>query len=64
MKRSWLLTALLLLALDMAPAGAQDKYPSKPIKIVVPYAPGGATDIVARILGDQLRQALGQSIVV
>ena len=47
-----------------SPAQAQDKYPSKPVKIIVPYAPGGATDIVARILGEQMRQILGQSFVV
>jgi tripartite-type tricarboxylate transporter receptor subunit TctC len=45
-------------------ADAQDKYPSKPVKIIVPYAPGGATDIVARIVGEQMRQILGQSFVV
>ena len=43
---------------------AQDKYPSKPIKIIVPYVPGGATDIVARILADQLSKAFGQSVYV
>jgi tripartite-type tricarboxylate transporter receptor subunit TctC len=51
-------------ALGGAAAQAQDKYPSKPVKILVPYAPGGATDIVARIIGEQLRVILGQSFVV
>jgi tripartite-type tricarboxylate transporter receptor subunit TctC len=45
-------------------ASAQDKYPSKPIKIVVPYAPGGATDITSRIFGDELKNILGQQFVV
>jgi tripartite-type tricarboxylate transporter receptor subunit TctC len=65
MKR--LLSALLTLgclATAVPHAGAQDKYPSKPVKIIVPYAPGGSTDIVARVLGEQLRQTLGQSFVV
>jgi tripartite-type tricarboxylate transporter receptor subunit TctC len=48
------------------PAFAQmaDKYPSRPVKILVPYGPGGATDIVARILADQLTKSLGQSFFV
>src|ERR1700747_2255016 len=56
--------AAACLALGLAPAGAQDKYPSRPIKILVPYAPGGATDIVARVLGDRLREQMGATIVV
>jgi tripartite-type tricarboxylate transporter receptor subunit TctC len=65
MKRlTLLLLAVFCLALGGMEAGAQDKYPSKTVKIIVPYAPGGATDIVARVLGEQLRQSLGQSFVV
>jgi tripartite-type tricarboxylate transporter receptor subunit TctC len=52
------------LAFALAQAGAQDKFPSKPVKILVPYAPGGATDIVARIVAEPMRQSLGQSFVV
>jgi tripartite-type tricarboxylate transporter receptor subunit TctC len=52
------------LAFALGQAGAQDKFPSKPVKILVPYAPGGATDIVARIVAEPMRQSLGQSFVV
>ena len=61
------MTLLLLSTLALAiggPASAQDKYPSKPVKIIVPYAPGGGTDITARLFGDQLKTSLGQQIVV
>src|ERR1700736_564075 len=47
-----------------ASAAAQDKYPSRPIKVLVPYAPGGAVDIVARIVTEQMRQTLGQTFVI
>src|SRR5262247_2393457 len=56
--------AALCLALGAVTASAQDKYPSKPVKIVVPYAPGGATDITSRLFGEQMRQILGQQFVV
>jgi len=61
------LTLVLLSALALAyvgPAAAQDKYPSKPVKIIVPYAPGGGTDITSRLFGDQLKNILGQQFVV
>jgi tripartite-type tricarboxylate transporter receptor subunit TctC len=64
MKRICLVAVLSFLGLGLGQAWAQEKYPTKPVKIVVPYAPGGATDIVARILGEQLRQILGQSVIV
>jgi tripartite-type tricarboxylate transporter receptor subunit TctC len=64
MKRlTWLLLSTLALAIG-GPASAQDKYPSKPVKIVVPYAPGGGTDITARIFGDHMKNGLGQQFVV
>lgn len=66
MKRLSLMTAAAALAFAFGPgtASAQDKYPSKPVKIMVPYAPGGATDIITRLLAEQMRQSLGQSFVV
>jgi tripartite-type tricarboxylate transporter receptor subunit TctC len=58
--------ALVLLGLTagLVAAQAQDKYPSRQIKILVPYVPGGATDIVARILADQIGKSLHQSVIV
>jgi len=60
------LVLLLVSALCFAAgaAVAQDKYPSRPIKVLVPYAPGGAVDIVTRIVTEQMRQNLGQAFVV
>src|SRR5262245_43602060 len=49
-------------AMTSAPAGAQ--YPAKPITIIVPFAAGGPTDVVARIVGDHMSRTLGQPIIV
>jgi tripartite-type tricarboxylate transporter receptor subunit TctC len=59
-----LLVAALAAGLLAAPAAAQTAYPNKPIKIVVPYPPGGATDITVRVYQPALEQILGQPIVV
>ena len=45
------------------PAAAQD-YPSKPVKIVVPFPAGGSTDVVARMLAQRLTETLGQTFIV
>ncbi len=59
------LTLILLAVLCLtAGAAAQDKYPNRPVKVIVPYAPGGATDIVARIVGDAFQKTTGQGFVV
>lgn len=57
------LAAMLALAVA-APAAAQDKYPSRQVNLVVPYAPGGGNDITARAIQPALQRILGQPVVV
>ena len=54
---------LFCMLLAASAAHAQD-YPAKPVRILVPYGPGGATDIIARIVAQRLGESLGQSFVV
>ena len=55
---------VLCLAVTAFGAQAQDKFPSKPVKVVVPFGPGSATDIVMRIVGEHMRQVLAQPVVI
>jgi len=58
------LSVAALLISVIVPATAADKYPSRPIRLIVPFPPGGGTDIMSRILGVPVGQALGQIVVV
>ena len=55
--------ALSATAVVLTPAAAQD-YPSRPVKVIVGYAPGGGTDIFARLIADKLGRVLGQPVLV
>ena len=59
-----LIGRLILVAMLSVTAAAAQDYPSKPIRIVVPYSPGGGTDTVARLMAVRLSAAFGQSVVV
>ena len=59
----WLVSVLCAASIAM-PAVQAQTYPSKPIKVIVGYAPGGAVDIVARTVGQQLALSLGQPVIV
>jgi tripartite-type tricarboxylate transporter receptor subunit TctC len=62
--RNRLIALLSLLCVAAAtPAAAQD-YPSKPVQIVVPFPPGGGTDLLARVMADKLRERFGQPVTV
>jgi tripartite-type tricarboxylate transporter receptor subunit TctC len=56
---------LLLAALLMAPnAGVAQTYPNKPVRLIIPFAPGGVADVIARPIADRLSRSLGQPVVV
>jgi tripartite-type tricarboxylate transporter receptor subunit TctC len=63
-KRLLLLLSFLIAMVAAASASAQDAYPSRPIMLIVPFAPGGSTDVIARVVAQHLRPLLGQPVVI
>jgi tripartite-type tricarboxylate transporter receptor subunit TctC len=62
--RSLVITLAAAFVATSAQAQSQAPYPNRPIRVLVPYAPGGLTDVVARHYADQLRKSLGQNVLV
>src|SRR5690348_11612645 len=58
------MTTALLLAVAASAGAQQIAYPTKPIRIISPYAPGGTTDLLARLVAPKLTEAWGQPILV
>src|SRR5262245_53542930 len=55
---------LAIALIAFPPLSAAQQYPSRALRLVVPFAPGGSTDVLARIVGQRLTETLGQPVIV
>ena len=62
--RSVLLAAVGLLVAFTTVAAAQADYPNRPVRLIIPFPPGGSNDVVGRMIGTQLSQQLGKQVIV
>src|SRR5215207_5085051 len=63
-RRRFAASAAALSVLGAARVKAQDAYPQRPVKLIVPYAPGGGTDVFSRLLATQIEREFGQTLVI
>src|ERR1700750_839738 len=62
--RSLLLTAAGLLVACTTMAASQADYPNRPVRLIIPFPPGGSNDVVGRMIGDQLGKQLGKQVII
>jgi tripartite-type tricarboxylate transporter receptor subunit TctC len=62
--RSVLLAAVGVLAALTIPAAAQSDYPNRPVRLIIPFPPGGSNDVVGRMIGTQLSEKLGKQVII
>jgi tripartite-type tricarboxylate transporter receptor subunit TctC len=63
-RRAWLCAAASVVALSAGTAVQAQAYPTKPIRLVVPFAAGGGTDVLARVVGEKMSAGLGQPVII
>jgi tripartite-type tricarboxylate transporter receptor subunit TctC len=61
---AWSLAMLAVTAATVLPAAAQDRFPTQPLKLIVPYPAGGSTDLIARQFAERLTAELGQTVII
>ena len=64
LKRRTLIAAGAMMSLCSLFSARADTYPSKPVRLIVPFAPGGTSDIIARIVAERIQETLGQPMIV